>query len=74
VAEFDILYNEGISPEGELIVMGEKSGVISKSGASYSYGDTKLGRGYDTARNFLKENKKIRNELTKEIRAKLQQD
>lgn len=67
-AEFDIVYNEGISPEGEVIALGEKLALISKSGASYAYGDEKLGRGYDAARTFLKENPKIKNELTKKIR------
>ncbi len=67
-AEFDIVYNEGISPEGEVIALGEKLALISKSGASYSYGSEKLGRGYDAARTFLKENPKIKNELTKRIK------
>jgi len=62
-AEFDLLYNEGISPEGELLALGEKYGLIHKSGASYSYlpegnkkEEIKLGRGYDAARAYLKEN------------------
>ena len=66
--EFDLLYNEGISKEGEILGLGEKYGVVSKAGASYSFGEVKLGRGYDSARNFLKENKKIRNEILKEIK------
>ena len=70
-AEFDIVYNEGISPEGEVIALGEKYGIVTKSGSSYAYGDIKLGRGYDAARTFLKENSKIKNELTKLIREKL---
>lgn len=69
--EFDLLYNEGISREGEMLSLGEKYEIISKSGASYSYGDTKLGRGYDAARKFLKENTKIRNEILKEIKKNL---
>lgn len=67
VAEFDIIYNEGISPEGELLALGEKYGIIQKSGASYSFGDTKLARGYDATRTFLKENPKIRSEILKAI-------
>ena len=70
-AEFDIVYNEGISPEGEVIALGEKYGIVTKSGSSYSYGSEKLGRGYDAARTYLKENPKIKNELTKLIREKL---
>src|SRR3989344_5404016 len=68
-AEFDILYNEGISPEGEIIALGEQTGVISKSGASYSYGEEKLGRGYDATRTFLKENPKLRKEILTKIKA-----
>lgn len=80
VAEFDVLYNEGISPEGEIIALGEKSGIITKSGSSYSYlpgsdkEEIKLGRGYDAARTFLKENPKIRTELEKKIRTKLAEE
>ncbi len=66
--EFDILYGEGISREGELLALGEKYDLISKAGASYSYGDIKLGRGYDTARTFLKENKKVSTSLLKDIK------
>lgn len=69
--EFDLMYNEGISREGEIIALGEKMSIISKSGTSYSYGDEKLGRGYDATRQFLKENKKTAEKILKEIRAKL---
>ena len=68
-AEFDILYNEGISPEGEVLALGEKYKLISKSsGGSYEYGDMKMGRGYDAAREFLKANSKVKNELIKKIK------
>ncbi len=70
IAEFDILYNEGISFEGDLLGLGEKYGVVKKSGASYSFGDISLGRGYDASRLFLKENKKIANDLVKAIKEK----
>ncbi|MEQ1561192.1 MAG: recombinase RecA [Nitrospira sp.] len=71
--EFDLMYNEGISREGELIALGEKMGIISKSGTSYSYGEEKLGRGYDATRQFLKDkaNKKIAEAILKDIRAGL---
>ncbi len=71
--EFDLMYNEGISREGELIALGEKMGIISKSGTSYSYGEEKLGRGYDATRQFLKDkvNKKIADSILKDIRAGL---
>jgi recombination protein RecA len=71
VTEFDLLYNEGISHEGELLALGEKLELVSKSGASYAYGEEKLGRGYDAARTYLRENKKVGHALLKEIRAKL---
>ncbi|HEY4489324.1 MAG TPA: DNA recombination/repair protein RecA, partial [Candidatus Paceibacterota bacterium] len=50
---------------------GEKFDIISKSGTSYSYGETKLGRGYDATRSFLRENKPIANDILKQIRARL---
>jgi recombination protein RecA len=74
--EFDIIYGEGISIEGELLALGEKMGIIKKAGASYSYipngnekEEIKLGRGYDATRQFLKEkdNKKVRDMLLKEV-------
>jgi recombination protein RecA len=71
VSEFDLMYNEGISREGELLALGEKYDIIQKSGASYSAGEQKLGRGYDAARQFLKDNKKVADSILKEIRKKL---
>jgi recombination protein RecA len=71
--EFDLMYNEGISREGELIALGEKMGVVTKTGISYSYGDVKLGRGYDATRQFLKDNAKIGNDVLKDIRTKLKE-
>ena len=70
VAEFDILYNEGISYEGDLLNLGEKYGVVKKSGASYSFGDISLGRGYDAARAKLREEKKLAHDLVRAIREK----
>ncbi len=69
--EFDLMYNEGVSREGELIALGEKLGVIQKSGSSYAWGQEKLGRGYDATRTHLRENKKIASEILKEIRKRL---
>ncbi len=69
--EFDLMYNEGISREGELLALGEKFGFVKKAGSSYSYGEEKLGRGYDASRRFLNENKTLANKLLKEIRAEL---
>jgi recombination protein RecA len=69
--EFDLMYNEGISQEGEIIALGEKMELINKTGNSYSYGEIKLGRGYDATRQFLKENTSIREEILGKIRQKL---
>ena len=69
--EFDLMYNEGISKEGEVIALGEKFGIVSKSGASYSFGEAKLGRGYDATRQFLKENVAVRDDILAKIRSKL---
>lgn len=69
--EFDLMYNEGISTEGELLALGEKLGVIAKSGTTYAFGEEKLGRGYDASRTYLRENKKVANEVLKEIRKRL---
>ncbi|MGH7141068.1 MAG: recombinase RecA [Minisyncoccia bacterium] len=69
--EFDLLYNEGVSREGELLALGEKLGAVQKSGASYAMGDIKLGRGYDASRTFLRENKKVAADLLKDIRTRL---
>ncbi|MHB1769519.1 MAG: recombinase RecA [Minisyncoccota bacterium] len=71
--EFDLLYNEGISREGELIALGEKYDLVQKSGASYKFGEIALGRGYDASRTFLAENAAVANELLKKIREKLAQ-
>jgi recombination protein RecA len=69
--EFDLLYNEGISREGELIALGEKFGLVVKSGATYKMGEQKLGVGYDASRTFLHDNKDVSKELLKQIKAKL---
>ncbi|MFZ1987846.1 MAG: recombinase RecA [Minisyncoccia bacterium] len=71
--EFDLLYNEGISREGEIIALGEKYDLVTKAGASYSFGEVKLGKGYDATRVFLRENKPVTTEILKQIREKLAQ-
>ena len=55
-AEFDIIYNEGISKEGDLIDLGVEDGFVEKSGSWYSYGEERIGQGRENARRFLKEN------------------
>jgi len=67
--EFDILYNEGISKEGELIDMGVERNIVEKSGAWYSYNKERIGQGKDNARQFLKENPAIAADIEKKIRA-----
>ena len=69
--EFDLLYNEGISREGELIALGEKYELVEKAGATYKMGGEKLGVGYDAARTFLRENKDVAKDLLKQIKEKL---
>lgn len=80
--EFDLIYGEGISREGELLALGEKFKMVAKAGASYSYtppgGDestvVKLGRGYDAARTTLKNDKKLTNEILKNIRKAMKEE
>jgi recombination protein RecA len=67
--EFDILYNEGISKEGELVDMGVERNIVEKSGAWYSYNKERIGQGKDNARQFLKENPAIAADIEKKIRA-----
>lgn len=69
--EFDLLYNEGISKEGELLALGEKFDILEKNGAFYKFEGQSLGRGYDAARTFLRENKPIATEILKRIRVEL---
>ena len=69
--EFEILYGEGISREGELIDLGVAHGLVEKSGAWYSYGKERIGQGKENAREFLKQNPKIADEIDKKLREKL---
>lgn len=73
-AEFDIFYNEGISHEGDLLNIGLAKGFVKKSGASYSYGNTKLGQGFDAAKTKLKEDAKLRSELEHKIKEALKNE
>ncbi|MDZ7841437.1 MAG: recombinase RecA [Gammaproteobacteria bacterium] len=69
--EFDILYNEGISREGELIDLGVDNDLVEKSGAWYSYNGERIGQGKDNARQFLKDNPEIAKDIENRIRAAL---
>lgn len=66
-AEFDIMYGEGISYEADVLNAGLKAGVVTKSGASYSFEGERLGTGFDNIREKLKEDKKLLNEIKKKI-------
>ncbi|HEB9419998.1 TPA: recombinase RecA [Campylobacter coli] len=66
-AEFDVMFGEGLSREGELIDYGVKLDIVDKSGAWFSYKDKKLGQGRENSKAFLKENPEIADEITKEI-------
>ncbi len=68
IAEFDIMYNEGISYEGDLLNLATKKEIVKKSGAFYAFGATKLGQGRENAKNFLRENKKVALEIEKKVR------
>ena len=70
--EFDMIFNEGISKEGELIDLGVQHGVVQRAGAWYSYGTERIGQGRDNVRNFLKEHKDIAERIEAEIRSKLE--
>ena len=69
--EFDILYGEGISREGELIDLGVQHGIVDKSGAWYSYGGERIGQGRDNVREFLKEHKDISSAIEAALRKML---
>ncbi|MDH3213197.1 MAG: DNA recombination/repair protein RecA, partial [Myxococcales bacterium] len=68
-AEFDILYNQGISVEGDLIDLGVDCGIVEKSGAWYSYDEERIGQGRENARSFLKENPDVRERLADAVYA-----
>ena len=71
VAEFDLMYNEGISREGGLLDVGLEIGLLKKSGAFYSFGDVKLGQGRENAKEFLRQNIDIRADIDRQIRSNL---
>ncbi len=70
-AEFDILYGEGISREGEIIELGANAKLVEKAGAWYSYNGEKIGQGKDNAREYLKEHPDVANEIDAKIRANM---
>ncbi|MPL97725.1 Protein RecA [bioreactor metagenome] len=71
-AEFDIMYNEGISRNGNIVDVGVKEGIVQKSGAWFSYGDIRLGQGRENAKQYLKDNPEVAFEIESKIREKFQ--
>ncbi|MBS0223902.1 MAG: recombinase RecA [Proteobacteria bacterium] len=69
VVEFDIMYGEGVSKTGELIDLGEKAGVVEKSGSWYSYDGQRIGQGRENAKNYLKEHSEIAQAIEQKVRA-----
>jgi recombination protein RecA len=70
-AEFEIMYGQGISREGEIIELASAQGIVEKSGAWYSYKGNRIGQGKDNARIFLQNNKEVSREIEEQVRAKL---
>ncbi|HJM46492.1 MAG: recombinase RecA [Candidatus Marinimicrobia bacterium] len=69
MTEFDIMYGEGISYEGDILDLALKGEIIEKTGAWYSYGDTRIGQGRENAKNYLKNNPNERDRMIKEVKA-----
>jgi recombination protein RecA len=70
-AEFEIMYGQGISREGEIIELGSSLGIVEKSGAWYSYKGSRIGQGKDNARTFLQSNQEVAREIEEQVRARL---
>jgi len=73
-AEFDIMYNEGISKEGSLIDLAVQEGIISRSGAWFEYKDKKIGQGREAAKQYLKDHSKVAEEIEKTVRKKFKEE
>jgi len=69
VAEFDIMYNEGISKAGDLLDLGVELGLIEKRGSFYTYGELRVGQGRENAKQYLKQNAELAEELEGKIRS-----
>ena len=69
MTEFDIMYGEGISYEGDILDLALKGDIIEKTGAWYSYGDTRIGQGRENSKNYLKDNPNERDRMVKEVKA-----
>lgn len=71
VAEFDIMYNEGISKTGDVLDLAVQHGVVGKSGAWFDYSDAKIGQGRESTKKYLKENPEVLKEIDEKVRAKV---
>jgi len=71
VAEFDIMYGEGISKTGDVLDLAVQHGVVGKSGAWFDYNDAKIGQGREATKEYLKQNPKVLDEIEKKVRAKV---
>lgn len=71
VAEFDIMYGEGISKEGEIVDLGSDLGILNKAGSWYSYGDTKVAQGREAAKQFLLDNPEVASEIEEKIKLEI---
>ena len=67
IAEFEIMFDKGISKEGEIVDIGTNLGILQKSGTWYSYGDERIGQGREVAKSYLNDNPKIKDEIEKAI-------
>ena len=74
VAEFDIMYNEGISREGDLVDTGAKYEVLKKSGSWYQFEEEKIGQGREAAKKYLRKNPKIANQIFKLIKQRIKEE
>ena len=73
-AEFDIMYNEGISKTGDAVDLGVQYGIVGKAGAWFDYNDAKIGQGREAAKTYLKENPKVLDEIIKKVKAEAAKD
>jgi len=74
VAEFDIMYNEGISKTGDVLDLAVQHGIVGKSGAWFDYNDAKIGQGREATKKYLKENPEVLDEIDKKVRAKVTEE
>lgn len=73
VAEFDIMYGEGVSKTGEILDLAVEFEIIKKSGSWFSYGDTKLGQGRDAVKSLIKDNPELADELEEKIKSQIKE-